>query len=174
MKASRYLVIAAVILGVVGLQLTFAAITKRPPVTIVKAGINKNLVIAAGTGLNGVIKINGTLPTQLKAMSCADLKVFIGTYKTPPAGGGMIAVPTFEEVVSNAATGNIASGSCAYAVRGVPAGQEFDVLLNANPDKFACDRVTLMAQPSTTKVTFQAGKTETRDFQISPTCEIVK
>lgn len=68
MKFSRILLVALVIVGVVGL--TFAAVNRRPPVTIVKAPMIDRGSLVATTGLQGTITVQGNLPTQLKAMTC--------------------------------------------------------------------------------------------------------
>lgn len=179
MKLFRYLLIFTFLIGfgtlLFSAEVARTAVARKPgAVKIVKATLNKNAVIAAGTGLKGTIKLTAALPSPLSAMTCGDLSVLVGTYTTPPASPGTIAIRTFEEVASSAATGDITKGSCSYSVMGVPSAVKYDVLVNADRTKFACDVVTLNLKPATLQVTFKPGQMYTNDFQVTPGCEKVK
>ena len=172
MRFSRILLIAILILGVAGL--TFAAVNKRPPVNIVEGVPGITGPNTPSTGVQGSITLLGALQAQLKTMTCGDITVYVGKYTTPPPppGGLGLSIPTFQKAASHAATGGIPA--CSYKVTGVPAGQEFEILVNANQQKFACDQTSLIPQPPTTKLTFTKGKMETRNFQVTPNCAIIK
>ncbi len=171
----RILMIAVLILGVFAMQLTAAAvqIQKRPPATIIKM-VNPNLVKVLGTGMKGTITV-GTLPTELKTMTCGDIKVYIGKFVTtpPPPGSDLnLSIPTFQEIVSAAATGGIPA--CSYSIMGVPAGEPLDILVSANQQKFNCTRTSLIMNPAYPKVTFTKGQVTTMNFNVTPSCEILK
>lgn len=171
----RILVIAALILGVFALQLTAAAITKRPPATITKAALNPNAVRVAGTQMKGTISVMGTLPTELKTMTCSDIKVYLGKFTTPapPPGSDLnLSIPVFQEMASAAGMGGIPS--CSYTINFAPFGQELDILVVANQEKFNCTRTSLIMQPPYPKITLPKGQVTTKNFQVTPNCEILK
>lgn len=179
MKSFRYLLILSLLIGfgtlLYSAEVTRTVAPKPGAVKVVKASVNKNAIIAAGTGLKGTIKVNGALPSQLGTMACGDLSVLVGTYKTPAATQGTIAIRTFEEVVSSTATGDIAKGNCSYTVAGVPAGVKYDVLVNvADSTKFKCNVVSLNLKPATLQVTFKPGQMYANDFEVTPVCVTVK
>jgi hypothetical protein len=187
MRFLRVLAIASLLVGFGVLQLAAAEVAKpaaakmtapakRGPVTIVKAKLDPAVVIAAGTGVQGTIKLDGALTPQLSAMKCSDIMVVIGKYITPPppTSTTTLNIPTFEEVASNMATGDIASGACTYKVIGVPTSTQYTVLMNAHPQGVHCDLVYLDEKPYQPKLTFKPGQMQTQNFVVKPVCTIVK
>lgn len=174
MKA-RTILVVAMILGLVSVQAFAAAarsaIQKRPTVQITKMTLNKDVIVAVGTGVMGTIAV-APLPTALKSMTCSDIKVYVGTWTTPPppAGGLGLSIPVFSEAASATATGSMPN--CSYAVRSAPAGIQLSVLLNAN-QRFACNRTTLNTSPYNVQLTLTKGKMNTINYSATPVCEII-
>lgn len=179
MKLYRYLVVLIVI--VVAVSVAFAAERSTKPVLqkapaqakIVKAQLNKDIIFAAGTGLKGTLTLKSAIPTEMKSMTCGDINIYVGTYTTPTVPAGTIAIPTFEEVASRQATGDITKGSCTYQVFPLPAGVAYNILVNVLPGKFACDSAWVVNSTGA-KVTFTKGQMAVRNFDLTPTCVHVK
>ena len=133
---------------------------------------NSRLVVKTrAVALTGTLKVTKSTQSQLAGMKCSDLTVYVGDYKTPASTGG-ISIPQFEEVAHAAAAGNLSSGKCTYAVKSVPKGHPFEVLVYSN-QKFPCDLTSLSTDPVKANFTYD-GKQQTRDFKVTPKCELIK
>jgi hypothetical protein len=186
MRFFRYLGIVALLVGFGVLQLAAAEVrkasaaskisapAKRGPITVVKAKLDPSVLVAAGTGVMGTIKLDGPLTPQLSTMKCTDIMVIVGNYTTPASSSTSIGIRTFEEVTSSAASGDIASGTCAYKVGGVPVSTQYTIILNANPAGVHCDVVGLAEQPYEPKLTFKPGQMQTQNYVVKPYCTLVK
>lgn len=184
MRIPRTIILAAVILGVVGLAFAATApkavtqksaggtVLRKGGTNFVRASQNPNILRIATTGVQGTITVSGALSTQLKSMTCSDMKVYVGKYVTPPPPPGGLAIATFQETASAAATGAVPT--CSYKVTNVPAGQEYEITIGANQPKFACNVVELGQQPSPVKLTFTKGQMDTKNFTVSPNCVIIQ
>lgn len=181
MRGLRTILIGVLILTVATVLLAAAAaIVKRPAVRISQMAINKNVVLLAGTGVQGSLTFPAaaTLDSQLKTMSCGDIKVFVGKWVTPPPPsgsnmpGGPLSIPEFQAVASTTATGGFPS--CSYAIRNAPAAMPLDMVIDSN-QRFQCNVTTLATQPSYSGIhlTFTKGEMKTQNFQVTPDCVIV-
>jgi hypothetical protein len=148
----RTLVLTTIVLLVAGV-----AAADDTQIKIIKA--QKTGRAAAGTGLQGTIAV-GQLPAQLQQLTCKDLSVHVGILHA-----GAAALTSF---ASAQATGDIASGQCAYTVSGLPAGGPFEVVVVGGAAQGAC---RLSGSPSFGQVTFTRGTMAAFDVQLAPVCD---